>query len=89
MKSIFTIPDKGRFLRLLDLSLRAPVLSTKLIAAFIKRISRVAVGYGAAFAPEDLMFIVSFVANLIKRHPRCFKLLSRKVGKDGSMKQID
>ena len=78
LKSIFNIPDKGRFLRLLDLSLRAPVLPTKLIAAFLKRISRVAVSYGAAFSPEDLMFVVSFIANMIKRHPRCMKLISRK-----------
>jgi len=65
-------------LRLLDLSLRSAALSTKLIASFIKRLGRIVVSFGACFTPQDIMFILSFIANLIKRHPRCNKLVSRK-----------
>ncbi|CDW88629.1 nucleolar complex protein 4 homolog [Stylonychia lemnae] len=78
MNSIFQMSDKHRFLRLFDLSLRSASLPSKLIASFIKRLARIVVSYGACFTPQDTMFIVSFIANLIKRHPRCNKLLVRK-----------
>ena len=72
------MPEKSRFLRLLDLSLRSSTLPSKLIASFIKRLARIIVSYGAGFTPQDIMFVVSFITNLIKRHPRCLKLVSRK-----------
>ncbi len=49
MQSIFSMPEKSRLLRLIDLSLRSPVLPTKLIASFLKRISRICVCHGACF----------------------------------------
>ena len=63
--------EKARFLRLLDLSLRSPLLATKMIASFIKRLSRVIVSYGEGFAAQDIMYTGAFITNLIKRHPRC------------------
>eukprot|EP00347_Sterkiella_histriomuscorum_P012185 403369569 len=78
MRSIFQISDKSRFLRLLDLSLRSPSLPTKMIAAFLKRLSRIVVSYGSCFSSQDLMFTISFIANMLRRHPRCYKLVSRK-----------
>lgn len=44
--SIFKMPEKSRFLRLLDLSLRSPKLPVQLIASFLKRLSRIVVSYG-------------------------------------------
>uniref|UniRef100_A0A7S3CN84 CCAAT-binding factor domain-containing protein n=1 Tax=Strombidium rassoulzadegani TaxID=1082188 RepID=A0A7S3CN84_9SPIT len=67
-----------RFLRLLDLSLRSPKLPSRLIAAFMKRLSRVMVSYGLAFAENDKMYVISLIANLIKRHPRVVRLIHRK-----------
>jgi U3 small nucleolar RNA-associated protein 19 len=49
MQSIFNMPEKSRFLRLLDLSLRSTVLPTALIASFIKRLARLLVSYGEGF----------------------------------------
>ena len=69
---------KVRFLRLLDLSLRAPTLPSKIIASFLKRIGRAMVSHGEVFTVSDAMFCISLTVNLIKRHPRCYRLLHRK-----------
>ena len=70
--------SKMRFLRLLDLSLRAPGLPSKLVAAYIKRLARLIVSHGVVQVPADIMHIVGLIVNLIKRHPRCLRLLHRK-----------
>lgn len=46
--SVFNIEleEKARFLRLLDLSLRSPKIPSKIIAAFMKRLSRVIMCHG-------------------------------------------
>lgn len=79
-KSVFSMDHdtKSRFLRLLDLSLRAPTLPSKLIAAYLKRLARLIVSHGEVFATGDIMFIISLIANLVKRHPRCYRLIHRK-----------
>ena len=69
---------KARFLRLLDLSLRSPTLPSKLIAAYLKRLARLIVSHGEVLATGDVMFIISLIANLIKRHPRCYRLIHRR-----------
>ena len=66
---------KTRFLRVLDLSLRSPILPSKLIAAFIKRLGRVVVSHGSLFSVNETMFVAAQIANLIKRHPRCIRLV--------------
>jgi U3 small nucleolar RNA-associated protein 19 len=70
--------SKTRFLRLLDLSLRAPTLPSKLVAAYIKRLARLVVSHGVVSSTGDAMYVVGLVVNLIKRHPRCLKLIHRK-----------
>lgn len=69
---------KVRFLRLLDLSLRSPTLPSKLIAAFLKRLARLITSHGVIQSPSDIMYTVSLIVNLIKRHPRCYRLIHRK-----------
>jgi len=78
--SVFHIDtqEKARFLRLLDLSLRSAKLPSRVIAAFLKRIARVSMTHGICHSPGDKMFVISLVANLIKRHPRCVRLIHRK-----------
>ena len=46
--SVFNMDSdtKVRFLRLLDLSLRAPTIPSKTIASFLKRLGRVMVSHG-------------------------------------------
>jgi len=67
---------KSRFFRLLDLSLRAPSLPSKMIAAFMKRLARQVIN-GHAWATNDLLFCLALIANLAKRHPRTYRLLTR------------
>jgi U3 small nucleolar RNA-associated protein 19 len=78
--SVFHInqEEKVRFLRLLDLSLRSPKLPSKMIAAFMKRLGRVMMVHGQCHTSGDKMFVISFIANMIKRHPRCVRLIHRK-----------
>lgn len=77
--------DKSRFLRLLDLSLRSPVLPTQLIASFLKRLSRTIATQGVCFTSQDIMFVISFIINLMKRHPKCIRLLHRRSHKTLTM----
>ena len=79
--SVFTSiahEEKVRFLRLLDLSLRSAKIPSKVIAAFIKRLCRVMMTYGCCLTQSDKMYVISFIANMIKRHPRCVRLIHRK-----------
>ena len=79
--SVFTSVDhatKQRFLRVLDLSLRSPTLPSKLVASFVKRLARVLVAEGVVVGVNDTMFVLSLLANLIKRHPRAARLIHRK-----------
>ena len=79
--SVFTLSipeEKQRFLRLLDLSLRSTKLPSKLIAAFMKRLGRLLVSHGVCFGQSDQMYVISLIANLIKRHPRVVRLIHRR-----------
>ena len=79
--SVFTSVDhatKQRFLRVLDLSLRSATLPSKLVASFVKRLARVLVSTGVVIGVNDTMFVLSLMANLIKRHPRSSRLIHRK-----------
>jgi U3 small nucleolar RNA-associated protein 19 len=49
-----------------------------MVASFLKRLARVIVGEGTLLSVNDTMFCVSLIANLIKRHPRCLRLVHRK-----------
>ena len=73
--------EKSRFLRLLDLSLRSPVLPTQLVASFIKRLSRTVGTTGVCHTSQDIMFVISFIINLIKRHQKCLRLVHRRSAK--------
>ena len=78
LKSVFNMDSdtKSRFMRLLDLSLRAPSLPSKLIASFMKRIAREILS-GNIWSTNDVLFGLSLIANLAKRHPRTVRLLTR------------
>ena len=69
---------KTKFFRVLDLSLRSPILPSKMIAAFIKRLARVMISQGTLLSVNETMFSIAMIANLIKRHPRCLRLVQRK-----------
>lgn len=64
---------RARFFRLLDTFLRSPLLSASLIAAFIKRLARLAL----AAPPAGAIMVIPFVYNLFKRHPGAMAMLHR------------
>lgn len=43
----------------------------------MKRLSRVIISHGMGITSADKMFTISLIANLIKRHPRCVRLIHR------------
>lgn len=64
---------RARFFRLLDTFLRSPLLSASLVAAFIKRLARLAL----SAPPAGAILVVPFVYNLFKRHPGTMAMLHR------------
>ena len=74
---IFHMKYRARFFFLADLFLMSTHLPAYLVAAFIKRLSRIAL----RAPPYGVALIVKFVANLIRRHPNCKVLIHRKKDK--------
>jgi U3 small nucleolar RNA-associated protein 19 len=64
---------RARFFRLLDTFLRSPMLGAALVAAFIKRLARLAL----AAPPAGAILVIPFVYNLFKRHPGTMPMLHR------------
>jgi U3 small nucleolar RNA-associated protein 19 len=83
--SVFTLDQqpgnlgiyKQGFLQLLDLSLRSAKIPSKVVAAFVKRLARLIITEGHCNTQNDKMYVLSFIANILKRHPRCIRLLHR------------
>lgn len=54
-------------------------LPAYLVAAFIKRLSRLAL----TAPPEALLMVIPFICNLFRRHPSCKVLVHRPNGPEG------
>uniref|UniRef100_A0A8D0BX21 Nucleolar complex associated 4 homolog n=1 Tax=Salvator merianae TaxID=96440 RepID=A0A8D0BX21_SALMN len=74
--SIFHVKYRARFFRLLDLFLSSSHLPAYLVAAFAKRLARLAL----TAPPDGLLLAVPFVCNLLRRHPACRVLVHRPDG---------
>lgn len=70
---IFNLKYKARFLYLLDLFLSSTHLPAHLVAAFIKKMSRLAL----SAPPESLLCVLPMIRNWLARHPTCNILLHR------------
>lgn len=70
---VLHIRYRARFFRLLDTFLRSSLLSASLVAAFIKRLSRLAL----TAPPAGVILVIPFIYNLFKRHPGCMVMLQR------------
>ena len=71
--SIFHVKYQARFFHLADLFLSSTHLPAYLIAAFVKRMSRLAL----TAPPQGAMLVLAFVCNLMKRHPSVQVLIHR------------
>ncbi|XP_035196750.1 nucleolar complex protein 4 homolog [Oxyura jamaicensis] len=74
--SIYHVKYRARFFHLLDLFLSSSHLPAYLVAAFIKRLSRLAL----TAPPEALLMVIPFICNLFRRHPACKVLVHRPNG---------
>lgn len=77
-RNLFHVKYRARFFRLLDLFLGSPLLPAYLIAAFAKRISRLAL----SATPAGAVIAIPLVYNLLKDHPSCMVLIHRMPGYD-------
>lgn len=71
---ILHISYRRRFLRLLDMFMQSTMITVGLVAAFAKKVSRLALYAPAA----SLQWVVPFVYNLLKRHPACRVMIHRE-----------
>ncbi|MGH0169164.1 UNVERIFIED_CONTAM: hypothetical protein FKN15_056001 [Acipenser sinensis] len=71
--SIFHVKYRARFFHLADLFLSSSHLPVYLVAAFAKRLSRLAL----TAPPQALLMVIPFICNLIRRHPSCRVLIHR------------
>jgi len=60
-------------------------LPAYLVAAFIKRLSRLAL----TAPPEALLMVIPFICNLFRRHPACKVLMHRPNGPQGKRERGD
>ncbi|XP_003792929.1 nucleolar complex protein 4 homolog [Otolemur garnettii] len=71
--SIFHVKYRARFFHLADLFLSSSHLPAYLVAAFAKRLARLAL----TAPPEALLMVLPFICNLLRRHPACRVLVHR------------
>uniref|UniRef100_A0A8C3XPN6 Nucleolar complex associated 4 homolog n=1 Tax=Chelydra serpentina TaxID=8475 RepID=A0A8C3XPN6_CHESE len=74
--SIYHVKYRARFFHLADLFLSSSHLPAYLVAAFIKRLSRLAL----TAPPQALLMVIPFICNLFRRHPACKVLVHRPGG---------
>ncbi|KAJ2557508.1 Maturation and nuclear export of 40S ribosomal subunits interacting protein [Coemansia sp. RSA 1933] len=77
-RNLFHVKYRARFFRLLEVFLGSSHLPAYLIAAFAKRISRLAL----SAPPSGAVIAIPMVYNLLKAHPSCMVLIHRMPGFD-------
>ncbi|MCJ8741141.1 hypothetical protein PDJAM_G00067330 [Pangasius djambal] len=76
--SVFHVKYRARFFHLSNIFLSSSHLPVYLVAAFIKRLSRLAL----TAPPTGLLIVLPFICNLIRRHPSCRVLIHRPSAAD-------
>lgn len=64
--NIFHVKYRAKFFRLVNIFLKSSHLPSYLIAAFVKRMARMALHA----PPSGALFVIAFVYNMLKRHPQ-------------------
>ncbi|KAM9735739.1 nucleolar complex protein 4 homolog [Menidia menidia] len=76
--SVFHVKYRARFFHLANLFLSSSHLPVYLVAAFAKRLARLAL----TAPPTALLIVLPFIYNLIRRHPSCRVLLHKPSTED-------
>ncbi|XP_077996175.1 nucleolar complex protein 4 homolog B-like [Glandiceps talaboti] len=74
--SIFHVKYRARFFYLTDLFLMSTYIPSYLVAAFVKKLSRLSL----TAPPTGSLLVIPLVCNLIKRHPNLSVLINRQDG---------
>ncbi|KAJ2606306.1 Maturation and nuclear export of 40S ribosomal subunits interacting protein [Coemansia sp. RSA 1722] len=72
-RNLFHVKYRARFFRLFEVFLGSSHLPSYLVAAFVKRISRLAL----SAPPSGAVIAIPVVYNLLKAHPNCMVLIHR------------
>ncbi|GBB94666.1 hypothetical protein RclHR1_00240014 [Rhizophagus clarus] len=72
-RNLMHVKYRSRFFRLVDLFLASTYLPAQLVAAFIKRMSRLSL----TAPPHGIVMIIPMIYNLIRRHPSCTVLIHK------------
>ncbi|CAG8500431.1 15673_t:CDS:10 [Funneliformis mosseae] len=72
-RNLMHVKYRSRFFRLADLFLASTHLPVQLVAAFIKRMSRLSL----TSPPHGIVILIPLIYNLIRRHPSCMVLIHR------------
>ncbi|XP_042251949.1 nucleolar complex protein 4 homolog [Thunnus albacares] len=76
--SVFHVKYRARFFHLANLFLSSSHLPVYLVAAFAKRLARLAL----TAPPTALLIVLPFIYNLIRRHPSCRVLIHKPTTED-------
>ncbi|KAG0371055.1 CBF/Mak21 family-domain-containing protein [Gamsiella multidivaricata] len=79
-RNLMHVKYRARFFSQVDIFLSSPLLPAQLVAAFIKRMSRLSL----SSPPASIVIIIPFIYNLLKRHPTCMQLIHGKAGDEKS-----
>lgn len=79
--SVFHVKYRARFFHLANLFLSSSHLPVYLVAAFAKRLARLAL----TAPPTALLIVLPFIYNLIRRHPSCRVLIHKPSSQDELM----
>ncbi|GAA5924671.1 hypothetical protein JCM1841_006381 [Sporobolomyces salmonicolor] len=80
-RSVMHVRYRPRFFRLLDVFLSSSHIPATLVAAFIKRLARLAL----SASPAAIVTVVPLVYNLLKRHPSCMVMIHRPLSEDAEV----
>ncbi|GAA5917434.1 hypothetical protein JCM5296_001624 [Sporobolomyces johnsonii] len=80
-RSVMHVRYRPRFFRLLDVFLSSSHVPATLVAAFIKRLARLAL----SASPAAIVTVVPLVYNLLKRHPSCMVMIHRPLSEDADV----
>ncbi|ORZ37917.1 CBF/Mak21 family-domain-containing protein [Catenaria anguillulae PL171] len=75
-RNLYHVKYRSRFFRLFTTFMSSTHLPAYLVAAFIKRMARLAL----TAPPAGILIMIPMVYNLIKQHPQCFVLIHRTSG---------
>jgi len=83
---IYELKERGKFLRLLELSLKSNKISSIIVASFIKRILRICV-ISQLENSTLVIYCVGLVCNLLSKHTECKIMINTESSEEISLEE--